>query len=145
MDTVEILRKSIAESRNLDPAFLWYKEDDRCVLDIIKSDTRCSDRIVDVMGTKSSRMCLRFLNGVPARNGNEEACHAAVGVMADLTSERAVLTPIHFPNSSGYLPSGVSSGMESHVAVTPAATILGMLNAKRKRLRQWYKGLCNHR
>lgn len=66
------LRKALAASAFIDPRFFWFAPK-REVVDVLKSDTKCSDRIADVLGGMSARNALRVLNGVPAGSGRSRS------------------------------------------------------------------------
>ena len=95
-------------------------------MEILKTDTACSDRTGDLLGSWTVHALLRMVNGLPFLDSQLEPSLAGKALICDLTAERTHTMPVHLPGIGPMIQSGIPSGIEAHIEQTSAATVIGV-------------------
>ena len=103
---------------------LYFNRDYQMV--ILKSDTRCSDRIADLTGGISAHLLKRLLNRLPLVDVLEEKNQWSRSLLLDLATERTYLLPVLLQGVGLMRWHGVTSGIGGHSETTSAATVHGL-------------------
>ena len=112
-------------SEDLDPRYVLFRKA-RPYVNAVKTDTACSDRCADLLGSGTTAALMRSINGISPVDSQLQPFLCGKATLTDFVAERTRMVPTHINGVGLALIAGVPSGIEGHVENTTAATIIGL-------------------